>query len=67
VATAGFLIYVADASGYMGSVALLLWRNFGAISLNWVQFFILSAYATSVVGVAATALAAVYFWRRGST
>ena len=65
VATAGFLIYVADASGYMGSVALLLWRNFGAISLNWVQFFILSAYATSIVGVVATALAALYFWRRG--
>jgi len=67
VATAGFLIYVADASGYMGSVALLLWRNFGEISLNWVQFFTLSAYATSIVGVAATALAAVYFWRRAPT
>ena len=64
VATAGFLIYVADASGYMGSVALLLWRNFGAINLNWVQFFSLSAYVTSGVGVAATVLAAVYFWRQ---
>ena len=64
VATAGFLIYVADASGYLGSVALLLWRNFGEISLNWLQFFILSAYATSAVGVVATALAAIYFWRR---
>jgi hypothetical protein len=64
VATAGFLIYVADASGYLGSVALLLWRNFGEISLNWVQFFILSAYATSIVGVVATALAAIYFRRR---
>jgi len=63
VATAGFLIYVADASGYLGSVALLLWRNFGEISLNWVQFFVLSAYATSAVGVVATALAALYFWR----
>jgi len=64
VATAGFLIYVADASGYMGSVALLLWRNFGAVSLNWVQFFTLSAYATSVVGVVATTLAAIYFLKR---
>ena len=65
VATAGFLIYVADASGYLGSVALLLWRNFGQVSLNWVQFFTLSAYATSVVGVVATVLAAIYFLRRG--
>ncbi len=61
VATAGFLIYVADASGYMGSVALLLWRNFGAVHLNWVQFFTLSAYATSAVGVVTTVLAALYF------
>ena len=65
VATAGFLIYVADASGYLGSVALLLWRNFGQVSLNWVQFFTLSAYATSIVGVVATVLAAIYFLRRG--
>ena len=49
VATAGFLIYVADASGYMGSVALLLWRNFGGFKLDWLQFFTLSAYATSLV------------------
>ena len=64
VATAGFLIYVADASGYLGSVALLLWRNFGGFRLNWLQFFTLSAYATSVVGAALTALAAIYFHNR---
>jgi hypothetical protein len=63
VATAGFLIYVADASGYLGSVALLLWRNFGESKLNWVEFFTLSAYATSIVGFVSTALAAYYFWR----
>ena len=64
VATAGFLIYVADASGYLGSVALLLWRNFGEVQLNWLQFFVASAYATSLVGVVMVALAAVYFARR---
>ena len=61
VATAGFLIYVADASGYLGSVALLLWRNFGGFKLDWLQFFTVSAYATSVVGAVMTALAAIYF------
>jgi len=64
VATAGFLIYVADASGYMGSVALLLWRNFGGFKLDWLQFFTLSAYATSLVGAVLTALAALYFRAR---
>ena len=64
VATAGFLIYVADASGYLGSVALLLWRNFGGFKLDWLQFFVLSAYATSLVGAVLTALAALYFRTR---
>jgi len=67
VATAGFLIYVADASGYLGSVALLLWRNFGESKLDWVQFYVLSADATSVIGVATTIVAAYYFRRRGLT
>ena len=65
VATAGFLIYVADASGYLGSVALLLWRNFGGFHLDWLQFFTLSAYATSVAGAVLTAGAALYFVRKG--
>ena len=36
---AGFLIYLADAIGYLGSVLVLLWRNFGQSDLNWVYFF----------------------------
>jgi hypothetical protein len=64
VATAGFLIYVADASGYLGSVALLLWRDFGGFKLDWLQFFTLSAYATSLIGAVLTAMAAVYFGGR---
>jgi hypothetical protein len=64
VATAGFLIYIADASGYLGSVALLLWRNFGVVDLNWLQFFVLSIYATSIAGIVCVVLAAVYFQRR---
>jgi len=64
IATAGFLIYVADGSGYVGSVGLLLWRNFGGFKLDWLQFFTLSAYATSLVGAVLTALAAMYFRAR---
>jgi hypothetical protein len=64
VATAGFLIYVADASGYLGSAALLVWRNFGAVKMDWLRFFILSAYATSVAGAVLSAAAAIYFLRQ---
>jgi len=66
IANAGFLIYVADSSGYMGSVALLLWRNFGQGGLNWLQFFTAGAYVTSVVGTAATLVAAGYFFYRSA-
>ncbi len=64
IATAGFLIYVADASGYLGSVGLLLWRNFGGLHMNWLQFFTLSAYAASILGALLTAAAALYFRRK---
>lgn len=60
-ANAGFLIYVADSCGYLGSVALLLWRNFGATSLDWLQFFTMGAYATSLIGAIATGVAALCF------
>lgn len=66
IANAGFLIYLADSSGYMGSVALLLWRNFGQGALNWLQFFTYGAYITSIAGTVATVLAAVYFYYRSA-
>lgn len=64
VANAGFLMYVADSFGYLGSVALLLWRNFGQASLDWLQFFIVAAYATSIIGTMLTVFAGLYLYRR---
>lgn len=64
VGTAGFLIYVADACGYLGSCALLLWRNFGLVQLNWLQVFTASAYGASIIGVILIGLSAIYFLRK---
>lgn len=64
-ATAGFLIYVADASGYLGSAALLVWRNFGAVQMDWLRFFIRSAYVTSAAGALLASTSALYFLRQG--
>ncbi|MDP9089679.1 MAG: DUF5690 family protein [Pseudomonadota bacterium] len=64
VGTAGFLIYVADASGYLGSCALLLWRNFGMVQLNWLQVFTASAYGASLIGMLLMGLSALYFMRK---
>eukprot|EP01037_Dinobryon_pediforme_P031232 gene31232-35628_t len=51
---AGFLIYVADASGYCGSVTLLLVRSFGHLTLPWSSFLGAVCYATSLLGLVAT-------------
>lgn len=61
VGTAGFLIYVTDAFGYLGSVGLLLFKNFGFKELSWLDFFLNASYATSVVCAACFVFAAAYF------
>lgn len=61
IGTAGFLIYVADANGYVGSVILLLFKNFGQVSLPWVSFLELAAYGTSVLGLVFMLLGSLYF------
>ena len=63
VATAGFLIYIADAFGYMGSMAVLLYKNFGRPDLSWLQFLVGFSYATAIVGSALFAGSGWYFWR----
>ncbi|KYF50973.1 hypothetical protein BE08_00455 [Sorangium cellulosum] len=64
VATAGFLITAADAFGYLGSVALLLYKSFGQAKLSWLEFFLGFSYATALVCAALFAASAVYFWLR---
>jgi hypothetical protein len=57
VGTAGFLIYVADSCGYIGSVSLLLARYFAKLELDWSGFLAGAAYGTSVIGVVGVGLA----------
>ncbi len=63
VSNAAFLIYVADSSGYAGSVALLVIKNFGGLHLAWTHFLIDAGLVTCVLGLALLALAAVFFRR----
>ncbi len=63
VGNAGFLIYVADASGYAGSVALLMFKNFGGLHLAWTHFLIDAGIGTCVIGLALLAVTAVFFRR----
>lgn len=48
---AGYLIYVADAFGYLGSVLILLYKNFWFKDMSYGNFFISSGYIISVVSI----------------
>lgn len=64
VGTAGYLIYVADACGYVSSVALLVFRNFAGVQLSWVEFLCMISYVAGAVGLALLVGVALYFRRR---
>jgi hypothetical protein len=57
----------AFQAGWLGSCALLIWRNFGLMQLNWLQVFTASAYGTSILGMVLVGLSAVYFLRKAAT
>ncbi|WP_430391670.1 DUF5690 family protein [Dyella sp. 20L07] len=63
--TASFVMYIADASGYLGSVAVLLIKQFLALQINWTQFFERAVMASSLMGLVLIALAARWFWLHG--
>jgi hypothetical protein len=63
VGTAGFLIYVADSSGYAGSVGLLLFRDFFAVKLDWLRFFETTTYCTAAACIVGSLLSALHFAR----
>ncbi|WP_343533615.1 DUF5690 family protein [Pedobacter sp.] len=60
----GFLIYIADAFGYLGSIGVLLSKEVFKVKLNWVTFFSSSVMLLSVIGVALTAYSLYYFSRK---
>lgn len=62
--TAGFLIYVADAAGYVGSIGVMLVRNGMNHGIAWIPFYSALSYSCSAVCLAAASCSLVYFRRR---
>lgn len=57
----GFLIYLADSFGYLGSLGVLLYKNFGENDMSYLNFFINTSYFVSVVGIILISLSARAF------
>jgi hypothetical protein len=57
----GFLMYIADAFGYLGSISIMFAKNFGSGSVSWLSLFIKIAYATAVLTIVLGLSSIVYF------
>jgi len=64
---AGFLIYIADAFGYLGSVSILLYKNFGQPDLSWLTFFVNGSYLLCLFGLVLVGGSYVYFFYKKKT
>jgi len=57
----GFLIYIADSFGYVGSILVLLYKNFGQAKLSWLNFFVYGTYAVAAIGLLASLVLLIHF------
>lgn len=60
-ANAGFLIYVADSFGYLGSVLVMLLKEFFSINIRWSQFYSHGLLWFSLAGIICTLFSLRYF------
>lgn len=63
-ANVGFLIYLADSVGYVGSVGVIITKGIFKLDVRWTVFYSNSVMVLSVIGVSATAIAIIYFIRK---
>lgn len=64
VGNVGFLMYLADSYGYLGSVTILLCKELGNFHLHWVTFYSYIVVFSSLIGIAGTLFSLVYFQRK---
>jgi len=57
----GFIIYVSDSIGYLGSVTVLLVKELGRPSISWASFFKEGVWVVGGVGAICATLSLLYF------
>jgi len=60
----GFVMYIADAIGYLGSVSVLVIREMGFVHLSWGAFYQQALLVAAVLGVVFVVFSLVYFWQK---
>lgn len=57
----GFVMYIADAVGYLGSISILLIKELGRPGISWESFYKDGLLVLSVVGSIGAILSLIYF------
>ena len=57
----GFLMYVSDAIGYLGSTSVLLFKNFSQTKISWVEVLKISALSTGILMIVVSCFTFIYF------
>lgn len=57
----GFIMYVSDAFGYLGSLGVVFIKNFASAALSWDTFFVESGIWLSLAGILLVSASIVYF------
>jgi MFS family permease len=66
-ANVGFLMYLADSFGYMGSVGVIITKTIFSIKLQWTTLYSVGVIYMSIAGIILTILAIIYFTRKFKT
>jgi len=57
----GFLICISDSFGYLGSVSILLYKNFFTYNVDWLAFIKVATYISGIMIMSVSALLYFYF------
>jgi hypothetical protein len=60
----GYLMYLADATGYLGYVAVMVLRNITTDKVNFLQLFVRSSLLISAFALVLTMAVTIYYARR---
>ena len=63
----GFLIYIADSFGYLGTVGVLITRSLFEVKLNWLNFYTGLVLWVAVFGIIGVMVSMMYFVRKKRT
>lgn len=63
----GFAMYIADSFGYLGSLGVVLLKNFANPTISWLNFFAQIGIWLSIAGICLLIVAMLYFVHKHKT